>query len=117
MRSPWNIVVFREVEMMGIKSWIQRQLGIELLDSRTSRLEDLEMFSLQDVVDKLSESMIVLTSEGQILKDVNIVVPPEKTGVLVLGKNTMVQGCFIRGVKTRTITEVIEEDYQSSKEG
>ena len=74
------------------------------------------MFTLQDVVDRLSESMIVLTSEGQILKDINIIVPPEKTGVLVLGRNTLIQGGFVRGVKTRTITEVIEDGYQSSNQ-
>ena len=100
---------------MGIKSWIRRQLGIELLDSRTSRLEKLEKFSLQDVVDRLSESMVILTGEGQTISDTNIIVPPHKTGVLVLGKNTAIQGCLVRGVKTRTIIEVDDEEYQSLK--
>jgi len=95
---------------VGIKSWLQRQLGIELLDSRTSRLEELEMFSLQDVVDRLSESMVVLTGTGQILENVDIITPPDKTGILVLGDHTMIRGGFFRSPKTKTTVEIIDDE-------
>ena len=95
---------------MGIKSWIQRQLGIELLDSRTSRLEELEMFSLQDVVDRLGESMVILANDGQTLENVDVIIPPDKNGILVLGSHTTVRGGFFRPPKTKTTVEIIEDE-------
>lgn len=93
----------------GIKNWIRNQLGINLLDSRTTRLEELEMFSLQDVVDNLSESMVVLAGKGQVLHDVNVVVPNNKTGLLILGDYTRIERGEFKSQKTRTTVEVIDE--------
>jgi len=96
---------------MGIVRWLQHKLGIELLDSRVSRLEELEMFTLQDVADRLSDSMIVLAGDNQVITDLDIRVPDgKKVGVLVLGNYTMVSHGFLRPQKTKTTIEYLDEE-------
>lgn len=97
--------------------WIKRKLGIELLERKVQRLYKLEWYTLADVVDRLSESMIVLTSEGQKLNNAYITVPHTKSGILVLGKDTIVNGCIIRGeqIRTTTITEPIDNSTETKK--
>jgi len=97
--------------MMGIKNWVQRKLGVELLDSRVSRLEELEMFTLQDVVDRLSDAMIILTNDGQRLENIRVTVPHDKKGILILGRNSVISGGIFSGQKTRTIIEPIEDEF------
>ena len=101
---------------MGIRAWLQRQLGINDLYSRTLYLEKLEQFTLADVVERLSESMIVLTGEGQVLRNVDVVVGENnKTGVLVLGNNTRIEGGYFRPPKTRTIVEMVDDENKYSE--
>ena len=94
---------------MGLKTRIVKWLGIPSLRVRVNRLEELEMFSLADVCDRLSESMVVLTGTGQTLRDVEVIVGGDKTGVLVLGNYTTIQGGLFRPPATETVTRVIED--------
>ena len=100
---------------MGIRTWLQRQLGIKDLYSRVIYLEKLEQYTLADVVDRLSESMVVLTGEGQVLKDVDIVIGTDKkNGILVLGNNTRIERGYFRPPKTRTIVEMVDDENKYS---
>ena len=101
---------------MTFKTRIANWLGVPSIRERVNRLEELEMFSLADVCDKLSESMIVLTGDGQVLRDVDIVVGTDKkNGVLVLGNNTRIEGGYFRPPKTRTIVEMVDDENKYSE--
>ena len=89
--------------------WLKRKLGIEFLEERIARLEELEHFTLANIADRLSESYIILTNEDQKAIGNFIVVPPNKSGILVLGKHVLVQNCRIEPAKSRTVTETFVE--------
>ena len=88
-------------------NWLKKKLGIPSLDYRLQRLEELEHFTLANIVDKLSESMIVLAGNNQMLENVNITVPFDKNGVLVLGDHTIIRGNKVDATPYRIIKEPI----------
>ena len=88
-----------------LKRWLKKKLGIPSLDYRLQRLEELEHFTLANIVDKLSESMIILAGNNQTLENVNITVPLDKSGVLVLGDNTLIRGSKVEATPYRIVKE------------
>ena len=78
-----------------LKRWLKKKLGINSLDYRLQRLEEIEHFTLANVVDKLSESFMILTDKNQLCIDNHITVPFDKSGVILLGEKAIVSGCVV----------------------
>lgn len=72
-------------------------------------LENLEHFTLADVVEKLKPSFLILAADDQRLINTQIEIPPDKIGVIVLGNHAIIQGNMFKAtkVKTTVITEPI----------
>jgi len=91
--------------------WIKKKLGITLLENELQRLYELEHYALADVVDSLSESMVVIGGEDITLQDVRIKVPQDKKyGVIILGKHNIISGAHIDHRLTRTTTEYVDDE-------
>ena len=88
--------------MMG---WLKRRLGIDYLESEVERLQNLEHFTLADVINSLKDSMLVLGNDNQTLQDIHIIVPPDKTGVMILGSHCFIKGGYVTPARTKITTE------------
>jgi hypothetical protein len=82
-----------------IKNFLKKILGITDLENKIKYLEELDKFTLSDVVNNLSKSYLIMAHNQQQAYGNHIVVPADKSGVLVLGKNSVIANCWIESQK------------------
>ena len=78
-----------------LKSW----LGI-------THLEELERFTIAEVVSKLSENMVIITGDGNDMIGTNIVIPEDKNGLLFFdASNCTIRDCVIQSSNQKVKTD------------
>jgi hypothetical protein len=73
-----------------------------------SRLESLEHFTLANVVDRLSDSYIIMTADDQRLNNSSITVPFDKNGILLLGQHSSINNCYIENQPYKIVKQPIK---------
>ena len=80
-----------------MKSWIQRRLGIDVLNQRLAVLDSQQKWNIEKIIDGIRGHYVVLANDHQSLHNTIIKIPEDKDGILLLGNNIMVAGCYVSG--------------------